>query len=184
MTSSTRMSVAYFLVGQGAWFVCVLAAARGFSVIAVGVVAVLLAVHLSIVARPVVEAKFLSAVLFIGAVWESLLVRLNLLVYPQGLSIEGFAPAWILAVWLLFGAQFNTCYAWLKGRPAAAAVLGAIAGPLAFRAGAALGAVKFNRPLGTTLALIAGWALILALLTRVSRRWDGVRAASGVSETS
>jgi hypothetical protein len=173
MRSSTGMSVVYFLVGQGAWFACVLSAAHGAPTIGVIVVAVLLAVHLSRIPRPREELKFLGVVVLIGAIWESLLVRLDLLGYPGGVSIGGFAPLWIVALWALFGAQFNTTYNWLKGRPAAAAMLGAIAGPLSFRAGAAFGAVHFNRPLATTLMLVAGWAAILPLLTLVSRRWDG-----------
>jgi Protein of unknown function (DUF2878) len=175
---STRMSVFYFLVGQGGWFACVLSAAHGSPTIGVMVVAVLLVLHLSHVARPRQECRFLGVVLLTGAIWESLLVRLDLLGYPSGLIIGGFAPAWIVALWALFGGQFNTTYTWLKRRPALAALLGAVAGPLSFRAGAALGAVHLNRPLITTLTLAAGWAVMLPLLAVVSRRWDGVSSIS------
>jgi hypothetical protein len=170
------MSVLYFLVGQAGWFACVLSAARGAPVIGVIVVAILLAAHLFRVPRPAEECKFLAFVVVLGAIWESVVVRLGLLSYTSGTLIEGFAPTWIVALWALFGAQFNTCYTWLKARPAVAALLGAIAGPVSFRAGASLGAVHFNWPLPTVLTLVAGWAVILPLLTLVSRRWDGVRS--------
>lgn len=177
-TPSTGMSVLYFLVGQAGWFACVLSAAQGAPAIGVMVAVVLLALHLARVARPRQECKFLVVVALTGAIWESLLVRLDLLNYPSGLIIGGFAPAWIVALWVLFGGQFNTTYTWLKSRPMVAALLGAVAGPLSFRAGAALGAVHFNRPLVTTLTLAAGWAFILPLLSVVSRRWDGVSSVS------
>jgi hypothetical protein len=89
--------------------------------------------------------------------------------------IKGFAPYWIVALWVLFGAQFNTSYTWLKARPGFAAIVGAVAGPLSFHAGASLGAVHFERPLPATWALAFGWAIILPLLIVLSRRWDGVR---------
>jgi hypothetical protein len=140
-------------------------------------VAVLLAAHLFRVPRPWEECRFLAVVVMIGAIWESVLVRLDLLGYSSEIVIDGFAPPWIVALWALFGGQFNTTYTWLKQRFALAALLGAIAGPLSFRAGASLGAVHFNRP-PATLALAIGWALILPLLTIVSRRWDGVSSAA------
>jgi hypothetical protein len=168
----------YFLVGQVGWFACVLSAAHGSPAIGAIVVAILLAVHLRCIPRPLQECGFLAFVVMLGTLWESALVRTHLLGYSSGIVIQGFAPYWIVAVWALFGAQFNMTYRWLKGRPAAAAMLGAVAGPVSFRAGAALGAVQFIRPLPATLTLAVGWALILPLLAFVSRRWDGVRPVS------
>jgi hypothetical protein len=178
MSAATRMSVLYFLVGQAGWFACVLSAAHGLSTIGVIVAAIMLAVHLYRVPRPQEECKFLAFVVLLGAIWESALVRAGLLGYPRGTLVDGLAPLWIVALWALFGGQFNTTYTWLKGRPAVAALLGAIAGPLSFRAGAALGAVQLIRPLPTTLTLAVGWAIILPLLSVASRRWDGVRPLS------
>jgi hypothetical protein len=178
MKASRWMPVLYFLVGQAAWFACVLSAAHSSPAIGAVVVAILLAAHLLYIPRALEECRFLAFVVLLGTLWESLLVRMHLLGYPSGNVIEGFAPYWIVAVWALFGAQFNMTYRWLKGRPAAAAMLGAVAGPLSFRAGAALGAVQFMRPLPATLILAVGWAVILPLLTVVSRRLDGVRSVS------
>jgi len=52
--------------------------------------------------------------------------------------------------------------------------LGAVAGPLSFRAGAALGALNFVKPLPAFVSLAIGWALLLPLIVLLSRRWDGV----------
>jgi hypothetical protein len=147
------MPALYFVVGQAGWF------AR--------------------VSQPRQECKFLAFVVATGTLWDSALVRLHLLGYPSGFVVAGFAPYWIIALWALFGGQFNTTYNWLKCRPAVAALLGAIAGPVSFRAGASLGAVQFIRPIPAALTLAVGWAVILPLLVFVSRRWDGVRAPSG-----
>jgi len=169
----------YFVVGQAGWFACILSAAHGSPWIGAIVVAILLAAHLARVSQPRQECKFLAFVVATGTLWDSALVRLHLLGYPSGFLIAGFAPYWIIALWALFGGQFNTTYNWLKSRPAVAALLGAIAGPVSFRAGASLGAVQFIRPIPAALTLAVGWAVILPLLVFVSRRWDGVRAPSG-----
>jgi len=91
--------------------------------------------------------------------------------------LPGAAPYWILALWALFAAQFNTTFGWLKQpaqRMLLASVLGAIAGPMSFRAGAALGAVRFAQPLLATIVLAIGWAILMPVLILLSRRWDGV----------
>jgi hypothetical protein len=177
MTVSARMPVIYFIVGQAGWFACVLSAAHGSPAIGAVIVAILLTMHLAYIPRPLLECRFLAFVVLLGTVWESVLVRTHLLGYPSGVLIEGFAPYWIVALWALFGAQFNTSYKWLKHRLIAAAILGAIAGPASFRAGAALGALQFIRPWPATVILAAGWAVILPLLALASRRWDGARSA-------
>ncbi len=166
----------YFVLGQAGWFACVLGAARGQSWIGIAVVAVLIAVHLLRVPRPLEEVKLLVSVMLLGGIWDSGLVSAGLLTYPHGTLVEGSAPGWILALWLLFAAQFNTTYQWLKNRLVAAAILGAVAGPLTFRAGAALGALRFAKPWPAASALAIGWAVLLPLVVILSRRWDGVRA--------
>ncbi len=168
--------VSYFVLGQAGWFACVLGAARGQAWIGVGVVVVLVALHLLRVPRPLEEAKLLVSVMLIGGLWDSGLVSGGLLTYPHGTLVDASAPGWILALWLLFAAQFNTTYRWLKTRMLAAAILGAVAGPLSFRAGAALGALHFAKPWPAASALAIGWALLVPLTVVLSRRWDGVRS--------
>ena len=169
---------AYFVVGQGAWFACVLSAARGISWVGVLVAAILVAVHVLRVRRPREELKLVLCVLAIGGVWDSCLVQAGLLAYPTSTTLQGLAPLWIVALWALFAAQFNTTYRWLKSRMLVAALLGAIAGPMSFRAGAALGAVDFVKPWPAAAALAVGWAVMLPLIDLLSHRWDGVRQAA------
>lgn len=170
--------LAYFVIGQLGWFACVLSAAHDVPWIGVAVTMVLVAVHLARVARPFQEFKLLTSVVVIGAIWESVPVATGLLVYPNGTVIPGAAPYWILALWALFAAQFNTTFGWLKSRMLLASVLGAVAGPLSFRGGAALGAVRFAQPWPATVALAIGWAILLPMLILLSRRWDGVHRAA------
>jgi hypothetical protein len=164
----------YFLVGQIGWFACVLGAARGASYWGIALVVILIVLHLWRVKRPRAELKLLATVTLIGGLWESALVDLGLLEYPHSTVVDGIAPFWLLALWCLFAAQFNTTYRWLKQRVLTGALLGAVAGPLSFRAGAALGALRFVKWVPATVSLVLGWALILPLVIVLSRRWDGV----------
>ena len=164
----------YFLVGQMGWFACVLGAARGESFWGIALVIILIVLHLRHVKRPVAEVKLVVTVMLLGALWESALVDFGLLEYPHSSVVDGLAPLWLLALWALFAAQFNTTYRWLKQRVWAGALLGALAGPLSFRAGAELGAVRFVTLVPTTVSLAVGWAILLPLVIVLSRRWDGV----------
>jgi hypothetical protein len=165
----------YFVVGQVGWFVCVISAAKGSAWIGVTLAMVLVTIHVLSAARPREELKLLASVTAIGATWEFALVSFGLLAYPSSTAIPGVEPLWLPALWALFAAQFNTTYRWLKTRVSVAALLGAIAGPLSFRAGAALGAVRFAKPWAAAVTLVIGWAVLLPVVTVLSRRWDGVR---------
>jgi hypothetical protein len=131
-------SAAYFVLGQLGWFACVLGAAKGFPWMGVLFVLALITVHITRASQPFPELKLIAAVALLGAVWESVLVAVRLLSYPSGILVHGLTPYWLVALWGLFAAQFNTTYTWLKSRLAVAALLGAIAGPVSFHAGAAL----------------------------------------------
>jgi hypothetical protein len=58
-----------------------------------------------------------------------------------------------------------------------ACVPGAVAGPLAYYAGAKLGGVVIVEPLFAFTALALGWAAFVPLLIRLSTRFDGMRTA-------
>ncbi|WP_144140477.1 DUF2878 domain-containing protein [Paraburkholderia sp. BCC1884] len=167
----------YFLVCQAGWFVCVLSAARGAAWLGLLFAACAVAWHLARVPEPGREARLLVVSVVLGMGWESVLVYSGLLAYQTGTLVEGIAPYWLGALWALFAIQFNVVYVWLRGRPLLAAILGAAAGPLSFRAGAALGAVHFNRPVAAWIVLALGWAVLLPVLLRLAQHWDGVHGA-------
>jgi hypothetical protein len=79
-------------------------------------------------------------------------------------------------MWVLFASTLNVSLRWLRGRWMLAMLLGAVAGPLAYYAGAGLGGVVIAEPLPAFTALAAGWAAFVPLLIRLSTRLDGMRA--------
>jgi hypothetical protein len=149
------------------WVACVMFAAAGKPLLSLLSVVAVVLIHLPQLAAPAKEALLLATAVLLGLVWESALVALGIVQYP-GHEHAWLAPVWILAMWALFATTINHGLAWVKRYWVYAALAGGIGGPMAFYAGANLGAVTFPN---TTIALVvigAGWAVLLPLLALLS----------------
>lgn len=163
-----------FFIFQVAWFACVLGGANDLAVAGTLTVVVALGIHLWMAARPGPEFALVLTIAAIGTVWDSLIVSLGLMSYPSGMFAAGLAPHWIIAMWALFAMTLNLSMAWLKGRWALAAVMGAIGGPLAYFAGYRLGGVE-SASLALALGVqAAGWAVMMPLLASLASRLNGI----------
>lgn len=165
--------IANFLLFQLAWFACVLGGAKGLPWFGIAVVALVAAVHLRSAVRPGTEALLLLVVAAVGALWDGLLAGFGWLVYPSGTFATWLAPSWIIAMWLAFATTFNRSLGWLKGRWYLAAGLGAVSGPLAYSAGAALGGVSFPDPFLAMAVLAGGWSFLMPALLALAGWLDG-----------
>lgn len=161
---------------QLGWFACVLGGANQLPWLGTLAAALIVFWHLSLAQWPGREFSLLVAVGMLGAVWDSLLVTAGWLAYPSGTLLNNTAPHWIVAMWVLFASTLNVSLRWLRGRWIMATLLGAVAGPLAYYAGAGLGGVEITRPGLAFTALALGWAFFVPLLIRLSMRLDGMRA--------
>lgn len=150
-----------------------LSAARDAAWVGIVFVAALLALHLRQAHRPYQELRLVMWVVVLAAPWETLLIRTGVIVYLHGAVWAGFVPPWLLALWVLFAIQVNVLFRWLRGRWWLAMALGAIAGPLSFRAGAALGAALIPDLTATLGVLAIGWAVWMPLLVWMGERSDG-----------
>lgn len=167
--------LAYILFCNAGWFVCVISAAHGRPWIGVLCAAAAVAYHLWRAPQGRLELYLLATILAVAALWESALTAGGLLVYPSGILITHAAPYWILALWALFSIQLNILFRWLRGHYLWAAALGAMAGPLSFKAGAALGAVHFPNEAAALIVLAFGWALWMPALIALAAHWDGMQ---------
>jgi hypothetical protein len=86
----------------------------------------------------------------------------------------------MVGLWAVFGAGLTASLRGvLRWPPPALAAAAALAGPLAYRAGAALGALAFPGGAGAALLAVAvQWALGVPLLARVARGPAGRRPAA------
>lgn len=162
---------------QAAWWWAVLLAARGQPALAAALPLAVLGLHLALrpAARAPVAATALAAALYGGAT-DGLLAALGLLGFPGG----GAPSAWMVALWAVFGAALTASLRALAAWPAwAVSLAAAAAGPLAYRGGAALGALALPAGDAAGMAGVAlQWALGLPLLAALSRRGGPARACA------
>lgn len=175
-------AIVNFVLFQLAWFACVLGAAQGHPWFGPLTVAAVVAYHLARARRPGPELALLAVAAAIGLLFDSALVATGWLSYPSGQWHPMLAPYWIVSMWVAFATTLNLSLNWLKGRPALSVAFGAIGGPMAYLAGAALGGVSFVEQVPALAALALGWAILTPLLVSLSARLNGwpAPAANGV----
>lgn len=162
---------------QIGWSACVVGASRGLCWLGPAVAAVLVAAHLASAPRPRRELRALAAVGLLGAAIEAAALSAGLYEYACAPSSRWLPPAWIVALWVLLAATFDSSLGWLAGRPGLAALFGAVGSPLSFSAGARLGAARLLVPAPLGLAALAAiWAVGLpAALAAAGSLRDGGR---------
>jgi hypothetical protein len=138
--------------------------------------------HLRAAVRPGREVLLLVAAGVLGLVLDSALVLAGRLAFAEGVLVPGLAPYWMVTLWVLFATTFNRSLRWLRGLLPLAALLGAVGGPLAYLAGARLGAAEVLEPawLGH-LAVAAIYALATPALLALARRLDGFASGAAVA---
>ena len=148
---------------QLGWFACVLGAANGYAREGAIVAALSVALHIARAPRPKREAMLALAAALLGLLFESALVWAGWVRVEEGIY-------WLVALWALFATTLNESLRMLQTRPWIAALFGAVGGPLAYYAGARMGALDFVQPAAMLAALAVGWAAATPLLLSVARR--------------
>jgi hypothetical protein len=152
---------------QLAWFACVLGAAHGMAsagaVVALAVAGVHLALH-----RNAAELRLLGYAAAIGFAADSVPVATQY-VHFDSPGLSGWAPWWMVTLWVAFATTLNHSLRWLMSRAWIAALAGAIGGPLAYLAGAKLGALTIATPAPALLLVAALWAGAMWLLHMITR---------------
>lgn len=167
---SVFINLALFKASWAAAIATAAASVPLYGAIAIGI-AVL--VHLARTKDAKAESALLLIVAAIGFVWESLLVATGTLQYGSGTLMQGAAPYWIVAMWVLFATTLNVGMRWLRKSLLVAALAGGIGGPLSFLAGASAGAVVLADPIVSLLVIGAGWAVLLPIVVKFAIRFDG-----------
>lgn len=169
-----RLQIANFVVFQAAWFAAVLGAAHQRPLWGTAAVIAAICWHLAVSARPLAEAKLVGIICVIGVVVETMAAMQGHIAYPSGQPVANFAPYWMVALWGLLAIALNVTMRWLRRRPWLAAVLGAVAGPLAFVSGVRLGGAVLIDATPALLTMAGVWAVLMPTLMWLSERYDGV----------
>ena len=158
---------------QLGWFACVLGAAHGFPWIGPLAAAAIIAWHLAHAARARPELALVACAVLLGALFDTLLVQAGWVHFSAGALIAGTAPCWMMALWAIFATTLNVSLRSLRTHPVLAMILGALGGPLAYFAGARLGAITFIDARPALGAIALGWAVLTPVLLLAARRFDG-----------
>lgn len=164
----TAINIALFYAG---WFATVLLAARGWGWAAFAASLAVVAVHMLMDEDRAGEARLVVLAAVLGIVAEALLIVSGASRYALGEPVSPLPPLWLVGLWMAFATTMNVSLGWLKSRIGLAALLGAVAGPASYYAGARLGAMTLAEPQWQSLVLIAViWALAFPLLILAARR--------------
>jgi len=169
--SQRRHTLLDAVTQQLGWWGAVLCAARGlFLPAALSAFApLLLRLWLAPGDRARVFGLALAAAAY-GLSTDALLTRSGLVHFAGGWALP---PVWMAGLWSSFGAALSASLARTTGwPPALLAAAAALAGPLAYNAGAAVGALQPFGP-GPALAIAAQWAVGVPLLALLARQAPG-----------
>ena len=176
-----------FVAFQAVWFAAVIGASTGLWWPGPVAVVMFAAAHLMSHMRVSGDGLLIVVALLLGAVVDSAYAFSGVLAYATPFPNQQLAPLWILALWAGFALTLNHSLAYLAHRPLAAAIAGAIVGPISYwSAGRAFGAVTLGGPVWRSLlALSAGWTIAMLVLSLVARRSSAAStmAVSQAAET-
>lgn len=161
---------------QAIWFALVIGASHGDTGWALVAGGVFVVAQVALGGHVVAEAKRLGMALLFGMVIDGVPSMLGWWHYasPSPALPPGGAPAWILMLWLCFATTLSRSLSFVQGRPALAALLGAIGAPMAYLA-AARGWQALLLPASPVFAvawLAATWAAALPVLAYMAADAD------------
>ena len=150
------------------WAAAVLGAAQGVSVLAGGVLGVMVVAQVALTRQWRQDLLLIAAGGLLCVLMEPLWLRPEVLQY-RNWEQHWWAPHWVWTLWLGFAVSFRYSLNWLCGRPVLAALLGALGGVFSVTMGIRLGAA--TAPQGwLLLAMVYGvsWAIAVPLLAQVA----------------
>lgn len=163
------MILANFALFQISWFACVLGGAHNLAWYGVGVALLNLILQLSISKNRALDTRLVLSALAIGLIFDAIPLHMGWISFaPMPYWSEALAPAWMLALWAMLATTLNMSLAWLKPKQILSILLGAISGPLAYLAGARLGAMQIHNTQASTIYLALGWGLAMWFLFRLA----------------
>ncbi len=166
-----------FLAVQFGWLITVMAATAGMPVVGPLFTLAWMLIHLKLVgADRAIELRLIAAAALLGAMCDSLLALFGVIAFPEQAMLGQPTTLWMVTLWVNLAMSLRHSLGWLRGRYLLAAVLGGVAGPLAYLGGQRLGGIQF--PVGdSALALVAlEWVTALPALMVVTRWSESLSA--------
>ena len=160
---------------QLVWLACAFGAARDLPWPGLAAAALMLALYLRGTDDRKPATIVILAAAALGFAVETAMVANQWLRYGAAWPSATFAPAWIVGLWAAFGATLKVTDAMLGERRLLAAALGFLLAPVAYFAGAQLGALSISVPQWSGYLVIAfvwacAWPALLILHAKLRPR--------------
>jgi hypothetical protein len=162
---------------QCAWFACVLGAATQRPLLGMAVAAAAVLWHLRSAARPQRELRLIAIAALCGAAFETLLVASGWVRMSPVLLSGSLTPLWMVALWAAFATTLNVSLRALRPHYLLSALLAAVGAPLAYWAGARMGAMQWVHEAPALILIALGWAALTPLLMKSAQHFDGFATA-------
>ncbi len=158
------------VIFQLGWLACVLSGARDRPLDALVSAAAVTACNLWLQrARPAAGLRLAAWAALVGFGVESVNRAAGVYALTDTPTPAWLCPLWLLALWVMFATLLRGPLAWLSGRYALSAALGALFAAPNYFAGARLGAVTMSPDAAYAAAVLSlGWAAALPLLVWLS----------------
>lgn len=115
------------------------------------------------------DLQLLLTALALGPLCDTLLLHLQLVDYHGLQPLSGLPPLWVYALWAHFSLLLNHGMNLLRRQPVLVGIIVLLSAPVAYCAGARLGAAVLAQPLWQPLLVIMlCWSLVVPLLLRLS----------------
>ena len=159
-----------FVLFQACWFACVWGAANSYSWLGPALVVLTVPLQVFLLTdRSNEEILFIIICGLSGFLLETILI-LGGVYTPIGQKLQ-ICPPWMAALWFNFAMLVSISLAWLKGKYLLAAVLGGLAGPVAYWGGEKLGALAIADAFARGyVPLVLLWAVALPALIYIHNR--------------
>ena len=162
------MNISNFILFQLAWFITIFSATYGMPYIGMLFTLLWMMGHLSYISpNREKEIKLLIFSALVGYILESILVLSNIVSYPTQAQFGFLAPVWMVTLWINLAATINFSLSWLKNSYIITSLMAAIAGPLAYSAGAKIGAIIID-DINALIVISIMWSIAMPLLFRFS----------------
>jgi len=161
--TATQRNILNIMVFQIFWFACVLGGNAGAAI----ALALYAFVYTRFIGNPLKQWKALGTIALCGLLVDIAMAEFGVIHFADSAR----EALWLLLLWLGFGTLFFHGLAWLRKLPLAViALIGAVAGPLTYWAGANLNDSRITvSPSVFMVCYGIPWAILLPLFTHIPR---------------
>lgn len=161
--------LANFALFQISWFACVLGGARNLAWYGVAVALLNLILQIYLSKNRQLDIRLVLSALALGLIFDAIPLHMGWISFADmPYWSDALAPAWMLALWAMLATTLNVSLVWLKPKPILSVLLGALSGPLAYLAGAKLGAMQIHNMQASMIYLALGWGLAMWFLFKLA----------------